>query len=87
MMNVQKDLLKFATLDRASFISSASWVRGLIIIGLNWLFGNSKLAIIKNLSQFFKHYFLRVFNTFFSLLFRLLRWCHKTPLAGYWYYK
>ena len=57
MMNVQKDLLKFATLDRASFISSASWVRGLIIIGLNWLFGNSKLAIIKNLSQFFKHYF------------------------------
>ena len=57
MMNVQKDLLKFATLDRASFISSASWVRGLIIIGLNWLFGNSKLAIIKNLSKFFKHYF------------------------------
>lgn len=36
MMNVRKDLLKFAMLDRASSISSASWVRGLIIIGLNW---------------------------------------------------
>ena len=66
MMNVRKDLLKFATLDRASSISSASWVRGLMIIGLNWLCRNTNLVIIKHLSKLFKHYFLS-FLTLFSV--------------------
>ena len=66
MMNVRKDLLKFATLDRASSISSASWVRGLMIIGLNWLCSNTNLVIIKHLSKFFKRYFLS-FLTLFSV--------------------
>ena len=52
MMNVRKDLLKFATLDRASSISSASWVRGLMIIGLNWLYRNANLVIISTYPNF-----------------------------------
>ena len=51
-------MLKFATLDRASSISSASWIRGLMIIGLNWLCCNTNLVITKHLFKFFKHYFL-----------------------------
>ena len=68
MMNVRKDLLKFAMLDRASSISSASWVRGLMIIGLNWLCRNTNLVIIKHLSKFFKHYFLSFLTLFQSFV-------------------
>ena len=66
MMNVRKDLLKFATLDRAFSISSASWVRGLMNIGLTCFVVIIKLAIIKYLSKFFKHYFFS-FITLFSV--------------------
>ena len=68
MMNVRNDLLKFAMLDRAFSISSESRIRGLMIIGLNWLCGNTNLVIIKYLSKYIKHCF-PTFNTFFSLLF------------------
>ncbi len=66
MMNVRKDLLKFAALDRASSISSASWVRGLMIIGLTCFVVITKLVVIKHLSKFSKHYFLS-FLTLFSV--------------------
>ena len=81
MMNVRKDLLKFATLDRASSISSASWVRGLMIIGLTCFVIITKLVIIKHLSNFFKHSFLD-FLTLFQSFILAVPLVSQDPIGG-----
>lgn len=53
---VRKDLPKFAWPERAFETISPSWVRGLIFVMRNLLFGYFKLLKIRHLFKFFKHY-------------------------------